>query len=190
MIVCCILIVMLFIAGCGKTTDGGTLSQSTSSSAAEKKDGSLSSEKQGTSGNTSAKQETVSSSETDTSVEAVIYYGNESASGFETASVTIEHLTPQALIDALITKTALPEGIKANGIQYEDGEKKVTLDLSSEFQTFINRSGTSGEYLAVGAVVNTFLKAYDVTGIRITVDGKALETPNAGELTGYLKRYE
>ena len=35
---------------------------------------------------------------------------------------------------------------------------------------------TSGEYVILGSVVNTFLTAYDADAIIITVDGEVLET--------------
>ena len=52
----------------------------------------------------------------------------------------------------------------------------IRLDLGAEFGSMINAMGTSGEYMMMGALVNTFLDAYSASGLMLQVDGKTLET--------------
>ena len=54
------------------------------------------------------------------------------------------------------------------------GDFKV--DLSSNFAEGLLNMGTAGEYLTMGAVVNSFLDTYQADGIEITAGGAVIET--------------
>jgi len=189
------------LSGC--TGGSGSKSSSSTSSAA---DSSVSPSSASSSGGASSKQTSSDSSKgssassqtgtgtaKDTKTEAVIYVSNEDGSAFEKKTVTLDALTPQNLIDALITYKAVPEGTTAVSMkkeQADDGSTRLTLDLSDSFQKGLNNCGSSGEYLMLGCIVNTFLDAYSASGVRITVEGDTLESPNAGEMAGYLRKYK
>ena len=103
-----------------------------------------------------------------------LYKGNDNANGFVTKTVKINNLTAYSIIKELKAFGAVAPGVKANSLDYKG--KYLTLDLSKEFAEDISSAGTSGEYVKVGAVVNTFIDAFNVDTLTITVEGKAWES--------------
>ncbi|MEG0356051.1 MAG: GerMN domain-containing protein [Lachnospiraceae bacterium] len=116
-----------------------------------------------------------------------IYFSNSDATGFEKENLEIPTITPEILLENLIAKKALPTGVTVVSCQEtrKDGEKAIDLDLSQNFGTYVNTLGTSGEYIAIGSVCNTFLNAYSSQKIHVTVAGNILETGHA-EYPGYM----
>lgn len=107
-------------------------------------------------------------------VSAVIYYGNANADGFDQKEVQLEALMPENLIAELAAVNVVSIDTEVNSFEQEG--KSLKLDLSKGFSGYVNMMGTSGEYIVMGGLVNTFLTAYDGEEILITVDGKELET--------------
>jgi spore germination protein GerM len=103
-----------------------------------------------------------------------LYKGNTNANGFETKTVKIKNLTAYSIIKELKAYGAVAQGVKANSLDFKG--KYLTLDLSKEFAEDISSAGTSGEYVKVGAVVNTFIDAFKVDTLTITVEGKAWDS--------------
>lgn len=103
-----------------------------------------------------------------------LYKGNEMATGFTTKTVTIKNLTAYSIIKELKAIGAVAPNVKANSLDYKG--KYLTLDLSKEFAEDVNKAGTAGEYAKVGAVVNTFIDAFKVDTLTITVEGKSFES--------------
>lgn len=115
--------------------------------------------------------------ENDEEAEAVkvfIYYGNAAADSFEQREVEIKGLTPQNLIKELAKLNVV--SIDTEVIAFEQDGKNLKLDLSRGFSKYLNMMGSSGEYIVMGGLVNTFLDAYDGEDILITVEGEMLET--------------
>lgn len=104
----------------------------------------------------------------------LIYYGNADADGFEQKEVMIKGLTPENLIGELrkLSVVSIDTEVKS----FEQDGKNLKLDLSKGFSGYLNMMGTSGEYIVMGGLVNTFLTAYDGENILITVEGETLET--------------
>lgn len=132
----------------------------------------------------SAPEATVNAEEAETEnveksdpVNAVIYYSNANADGFDQKEVQLEALTPENLIAQLAAVNVVSIDTEVNSFE-QDG-KSLKLDLSKGFSNYVNMMGTSGEYIVMGGLVNTFLTAYDGEDILITVDGKELETGHA-----------
>lgn len=122
--------------------------------------------------------------------ELTVYYGNENADAILSEHITADSVTCGLILDQLKQKQVLPENVRINSLHKEDreDEQALKLDLSEEFLEYLSTLGTAGEYVVLGGVVNTFLDAYDAECIRITANGKALETPH--ELyDGYLYFY-
>lgn len=120
-----------------------------------------------------------------------VYYSNADATAFESAEVQIASLSPEAVLGALVSRGALTADVAENSFTMStvEGKASIELDLNSAFATYVSNMGTTGEYYTVGALVNTFLDAYECEQIRITVDGNALSTGHA-EYPGYLSRFE
>ena len=103
-----------------------------------------------------------------------LYVGNANADGFEIINTQIVNRTAYSIINELKAAGSVAKGVKANSLEFVKG--KLVLDLSKEFAQDVASTGTAGEYIKVGCVVNTFLDAYNVDTLTITVEGKAWES--------------
>ena len=105
-----------------------------------------------------------------------IYYGNDNADGLEITSFDVSSFNGTILVEKLIEVGVLKEDIKLLSEQY-DGTC-LHLDFNDAFRELVCSMGSSGEYIVMGSVVNTFLDNYsDVAqSIFITVDGEILES--------------
>ena len=121
-----------------------------------------------------AVQQPESVEEEEEAVKVLVYYGNAAADGFEQKEVEIKGLTPKNLISELAKMNVVSIDTEVKNIE-QDG-KALKLDLSKGFSQYLNMMGSSGEYIVMGGLVNTFLTAYDGESILITVEGEALET--------------
>ena len=110
-------------------------------------------------------------------VSVCIFYSNAQATGFESAEVSLEQLTPDNLLAELAKVNVVSYDTKV--LNFSQSGKSLTLDLSADFSNYINMMGTAGEYIVLGSLVNTFLTAYDADDILITIKGKTLETSHA-----------
>ena len=108
------------------------------------------------------------------SYKVTLYKGNSQATGFDTKTVTIKNLTAYSIIKELKAYGVVAKNVKANSLDFKG--KRLILDLSKEFAKDVANSGTAGEYVKVGSVVNTFIDAFKVDTLTITVEGKAWET--------------
>lgn len=183
-----LLLAMAFsLTACGKSSDGGQTSsvnsdtQTEEQGADEKEAEELDAEKEQT-----PAQEPAAETATIT-----VYYSNADATAFESSEVSIPSLSPEAVLGALVSQGALTADVAENSftVNTVDGKASIELDLNSAFAAYVSNMGSTGEYYTVGALVNTFLDAYECEQIRITVDGEALSTGHA-EYPGYLARFE
>lgn len=133
----------------------------------------------------SEQQETAVSSNTVT-----IYSPNEMADGFVTEDVQTTDVTESWVVEQLIAQGVIPGNVQALSCAetQEDGVKSLNLDLNQAFADFLQSLGSTGEYMVVGSVCNTFLDAYGCSQMRITVEGNTLATGHA-EYPGYMKKF-
>ena len=130
---------------------------------------------------TAAQEETTSAP---AQMSVTLYLPNDNADGFVTREVTLPREAPQDTMEQLIQSTALAEDILEQLVQagaLPEGVRVLSmdsgvLDLNSAFLSFLNSMGTSGEYVVMGSVVNTYLTAFDLERITITVEGNVPET--------------
>ncbi len=78
-----------------------------------------------------------------------------------------------ALISALTAQNALP--VDSAVVSVELGEP-VKLDMNAAFGSGMMSTGTTGEMLYLGALVNTVLDYADAEHVLLTVEGAPLET--------------
>ena len=109
--------------------------------------------------------------EESTKAEVTLYLPNETADGFLTSSMILED-TPEAIIAQLVADQALPEGVTVKSFD----QKKGILDLSKEYTDGLQNTGTAGELLLIGCVVNTFLEHYGMKELLLYADGEIIET--------------
>lgn len=106
-----------------------------------------------------------------------IYYGNDNADGIIYKEVALNELSADGLIDELAKVNIVSLDTKVRSVFVDEkNEKLLHLDMSKEFGEYVSMMGTAGEYIVMGGIVDTFLDAYDCENIKITVEGKNLET--------------
>ncbi len=116
----------------------------------------------------------------------LIYYGNDNADGIIYKEVVLNEWSVEALIDELAKVNIVSLDTKVRAVYVDEKNTKLLhLDMSREFREYVSMMGTAGEYIVIGGLVDTFLDAYGCENVKITVEGKALETGHAaydGEL--------
>lgn len=116
----------------------------------------------------------------------LIYYGNDNADGIIYKEVALSEWSVEALIDELAKVNIVSLDTKVRSVYVDENNTKLLhLDMSREFGEYVSMMGTAGEYIVIGGLVDTFLDAYGCENVKITVEGKTLETGHAaydGEL--------
>ncbi|MBO4938808.1 MAG: GerMN domain-containing protein [Oscillospiraceae bacterium] len=108
-------------------------------------------------------------------VTITIYQGNDNADGFVTKQVQVEEVNMNVLVDELIKANVLTEDVSIGSMQF-DGTC-LNLSFSPSFGELICSMGTTGEYIIIGSVVNTFLDAYPgYESVFITIGHSILES--------------
>lgn len=107
-----------------------------------------------------------------------LYLPNENADGWDVTKNQMEQITPDIIIGQLVGAGAIPDSVTVVSFGEDQGENGLILklDLSSNFAEGLLNMGTAGEYLTMGAVVNSFLDTYQADGIEITAGGNVIET--------------
>ena len=111
----------------------------------------------------------------DEAIEINVYYGDEACENILSEKLTVSELSPENIMTALLERNVISEPVAVRSFLM-DKTGVIRLDLGAEFGSMINAMGTSGEYMMMGALVNTFLDAYSASGLMLQVDGKTLET--------------
>lgn len=107
-----------------------------------------------------------------------LYLPNENADGWDVTKNQMEQITPDIIIGQIVGAGAIPDSVTVVSFGEDQGENGLILklDLSSNFAEGLLNMGTAGEYLTMGAVVNSFLDTYQADGIEITAGGNVIET--------------
>lgn len=109
-------------------------------------------------------------------VSAVYYHGDDTAEHIvEEAAELPERYEPQDVIDLLIEKGVLAEGIKVNSYNV-DSSGLMEIDFSKEFAENLQGMGTAGETIIIGSTVNTLITNFNLKSVLMTVDGESVET--------------
>ena len=101
-----------------------------------------------------------------------LYFPNDAADDLHADMAQIPNAEPavtrasaQAITVQLIGHNALPK----------DGDA-LSLDLNEAFLAGLRESGSTGELMYMGSLVNTFLDNFNCTTVRVTVEGKPFST--------------
>lgn len=116
--------------------------------------------------------------ESELATATVVYYG---VSGLKEESLSIEEITPEALVSALAKHNIVSLDTKVLSLQEreEDGMKVLYLDLSKAFREYLLTMSEEAECNILASVANTFLSNYDATAMYILVEGESLVTSHA-----------
>ena len=107
-------------------------------------------------------------------VSYILYLPNDNADGFVTQTVQTDRITADGILLELQKAGALPDTVILNAFGSKDDQ--LILDFNSAFADAVNAMGTSGEYMIVGSLVNTFLYAFQAQSLTFTVEGEILES--------------
>lgn len=91
------------------------------------------------------------------------------------AAVTVAYA--QAIVNQLIAHDALPKDSKVLAIS-KNGNA-LSLDMDEAFLAGLRQSGSTGESMYLGSLVNTFLDNFNCETVRVTVEGKTFSTAHA-----------
>lgn len=105
-----------------------------------------------------------------------VFTPNDNADALIKTEVDVQEITKEAVVAQLIQVGVLSDGTVLNSLEIDSGSRQLKADFNSTFLQTLQTSGTAGEYMIMGSVVNTLLSAFDADSITITVDGSILET--------------
>lgn len=103
-----------------------------------------------------------------------VYTPNENADGFIEEVIETNVVNPESVLAELQKRNVLPEDVVVNSCSIDDG--LVNIDFNQAFADVVCATGTSGELMVVGSVVNTYLSAFGTDSLYFTVDGEVLES--------------
>ena len=110
-----------------------------------------------------------------------LYFPNDAADDLHADTAQIPDTEPavttayaQAIAEQLIVHDALPKGSQVLAIS-KDGDA-LTLDMNEAFLAGLRESGSAGELMYMGSLVNTFLDNFNCTTVRVTVNGQSFST--------------
>ena len=118
-------------------------------------------------------EEITEAPETD-GVTVTYYHGDKYGDHLIEETTLIPRLTAQAVVDLLVEQKVIPEGTTVRNFRLYNGI--ITLDLSKEFEKEAQSLRSSGEYVLMGSLVNTFLSTYEARGMELTTEGRKLAT--------------
>ena len=115
------------------------------------------------------------STPTSTPYKITLYVGDDKGEGLVPVECEFTDLTPQAIVDKLCQLGVFSSSVTVNSCS-EGSVNILELDMGQDFAKEINSTGTSGEYIMMGSLVNSFLSVYGSDGLSLTVNGETLET--------------
>ena len=182
-----LLVGILCMAACSKTTDDEQTSESATQE--EKDDESIVEQEESDQAEISEETGDTQKAEGQTA-DITIYYSNDDATAFTSEEVQINSLSPEEVLNTLIEKGAIAADVEILSFETTtvDGKSTILLDFNDAFVSYISSMGSTGEYFVMGSICNTFLDAYDCDQIQIKVDGDTLSTGHA-EYPGYMTTF-
>lgn len=118
---------------------------------------------------------TVAQAEATTQIPPVILYlPNENADGFVMKAAQTDG-SVEDIVALLVGEGALPAGCAPLSFSAEE----AALDMNEAFGRAAGATGTTGEYLLFGSLVNTLLKYYGLESVFVTAQGQVIETGHA-----------
>ena len=111
-------------------------------------------------------------------VSVTLYKGDDNAENVIPVECEIAEQSPQAIADKLVELGVFSAPVTANSFTV-DNSNVIHLDMGQDFAGLVQSSGTAGEHLMVGSLVNSFLSVFEADGVYITVNGETFESGHA-----------
>ena len=103
-----------------------------------------------------------------------LYIPNSNADGFDIEIIRTDDISAETVLTELIYRNILPDTVAINSFKMDN--RMITIDFNQAFADVVCSMGTSGEFMIVGSVINTFLDAFQAESVYFTVDGQVLES--------------
>lgn len=104
-----------------------------------------------------------------------LYKGDDNAEYVIPVECEIAEQSPQAIVDKLVELGVFGSAVTANSFTV-DNSNVIHLDMGQDFAAQIFSSGTAGEHIMVGSLVNSFISVYEADAVLITVEGSTFES--------------
>jgi len=104
----------------------------------------------------------------------VLYLPDDNAMGFVTVDAATDGSAAH-IISLLVEQNALPAGCAPISFAFE-GARGCVVDMNAEFGRAIGSTGTAGERMLFGSLVNTLLIFHGLDEITVLVEGQPPET--------------
>lgn len=111
-------------------------------------------------------------------ISVTLYKGNDNAEFVVPVECEIAERSPQAIVDKLVELGVFSSPVTANSFTV-DNSNVIHLDMGQDFAALIFSSGTAGEHIMVGSLVNSFISVFEADAVLITVDGNPFESGHA-----------
>ena len=98
---------------------------------------------------------------------------------------TITVKTEYDIWKALQENGILTEGCQLLSFKVNEETHLIDLDFNAATGEYIRSMGTTGEIQIIGCIINTYLETYDCDGIKLTEEGKVLQTSHGANYDGY-----
>ena len=105
-----------------------------------------------------------------------LYVPNADGTAPESQRVHADVLDEYLVLQLLTEQRVLPDQVQIRGFQ--ERENAVDLDLSADFKAYLDTLDASRETLIMQCLADSYLSAFDVDFITVTVEGETLETAN------------
>lgn len=111
-------------------------------------------------------------------ISVTLYKGDDNAENVFPVECEIAEQSPQAIVDKLFELGVFGSAVTANSFTV-DNSNVIHLDMGQDFAAQIFSSGTAGEHIMVGSLVNSFISVFEADAVLITVDGNPFESGHA-----------
>ena len=111
-------------------------------------------------------------------ISVTLYKGDDNGEYVVPVECEIAEQSPQAIVDKLCELGVFSAPVTVNSFTV-DNSNVIHLDMGQDFAGLVQSSGTAGEHLMVGSLVNSFLSVFEADGVYITVNGETFESGHA-----------
>lgn len=103
-----------------------------------------------------------------------LYYGDENAEHLLATLYPMADVSEYSVLAALRTAGHFDGSVELLSFTKSGGD--ITLDFNEAFAQRIRSTGTAGEYILMGSLVNTYLDAFNAATVTVTVEGGVWES--------------
>lgn len=120
----------------------------------------------------------------------LIYYPNQNKTNLLTKKIQLKDVDGDKICKELIRAGVFSSTVQIQTCapMKEDDKVCLNLDFNEEFQKQLYQCENSEEKLLIGAVVNSYLSSFSYSAVRLTVNGKLIQSRYT-EVDGFWKKY-